>query len=268
MPLPRGPGDKTPHGFRAAPSFDQPATGRQHYNARQADACHPIRRPSDRLVMSFQVGRSPDVTGSTGQTATVALRIGSTLDPGQAARLPAIDTASVPVRTERPLETTCHIVGQRVPASPRRDRRRPAARARPANEIQRGLAIYAEAGKGFVKIIEKRRIDGHVRKALPLDEQHPPSDRAEIRKADEVPLRHGPDIDQHRRHVVGQRRPRLMHVEIGRIAFIFAESPESQNCPTTPKLTSPQKTKITHAPDAHKRPTAFPGLSWLLCLGY
>ncbi len=170
-----------------------------------------------------QCDRSPDLRALCRPSGRPVQRIGSTLDPGQTTRLPAIDTASVPIRTECPLETACHIKCPRKAAGRCHGRRRSTARSRPADKIQRSVRTSSEVGKSLPKLVGEGRVDGHVRKALPLDEQHPLANTSKVRKPHEVPFRHRPDIDQHGRGISGKRFPSFAHTDVSRIAWIFVE---------------------------------------------
>jgi len=170
-----------------------------------------------------QCGRSPICAHSAVPLGRPVQRIGSTLNPGQPARLPAIDTASVPIRTERALETACHIKSPRKAAGRCHGRRRSTARSRPANEIERGVCANTKVGKSLPQFVGEGLIDGHIRKALPLDEQHSLTDALEIRQTNKVPFRHRPDIDQHGRGISGERIPSVAHADVSRIARILVE---------------------------------------------
>lgn len=175
------------------------------------------------LQIVVSVTGLPICAHHVGHRAAPSNASGSTLDPGQTARLPAIDTTPVPIRTERPLETACHIKSPRKAAGRCLGCRRSTARSRPANKVEGRVLTNTQIGKGFTEFVGEERINSHIRKALPLYEQHPLAETLEIREPNEVPFRYRSHIDQHSRRIGDERLPSLAHVDVSRIARIFVE---------------------------------------------
>lgn len=158
-----------------------------------------------------------------GRKAAIVPSIGSTLDPRQTTRLPAIDTTPVSIRTERSLEPTCHVEGPTEAASRCRHRRRSTARSRSANKVYGSICTDPKVGKRLSQLFDEGDVDGHVRKALPLNEQNPLANTLQVGKPHEVPFSHRSDINQHRRGIGDKRLPGLVRADVSRIARIFVK---------------------------------------------
>src|SRR5690606_29836894 len=92
------------------------------------------------------------------------------LEPGKVFGLPAGDMAAVAGLVRRALEAAEHVVGLAETRGGGRHGRGAAADARPAEEIERGIAIEPALLQRRLKLRQEIRAGGHIGPALPFNE--------------------------------------------------------------------------------------------------